>query len=323
LSPGALEVFLFGTTLLFYFLSSVAHHIHLFAGSERARRVAPLLLAAAVVVHTAALGVWCTTHEWSILRDPGMPFSIVAYFLAVVQLAGDFCRGWAALGSLSVPLAFVAQFYASAVTPGSMVQAPPGGGLLSPHVMAILLAFSAFTLAFCLAVIYLVQSRLLKTKQIKGFFKRLPPLESVSNAAHWLAVVGFSMLTLGVITGAIAAPHRWGAAWYLDPRTLTSLVAWTIYAAYLTVSMLMGWRGRRTTYFLIAGFLVVLVAFVFSVALPKHPGVGTGVGGVGSMGSVGSVGGMGGMGSGKRYLPYLSYLPYSLHSSLALDTRKC
>jgi ABC-type uncharacterized transport system permease subunit len=252
------ESSLFGLSLLLYFLASISYHLHLFAGNERARRVATFLVIAGVAVHTGAIGYWCVTHRGSsLLRDPGMPFSLAAYFVAIIQVLSDFRGKWASVGSLSIPLVFVAHFYSLARTPGSAVQAPPGSPLLSPHVMAILLGFAAFTLAFCMAVIYLVQSRMLKTKQLKGFFRRLPPLESVSTGAHWLAVVGFSM------------PEKWGPDWYLDARLLSALVAWVIYAAYLAAIMLMGWRGRRTTYFLIVGYVVVLVAFLASVVRPK------------------------------------------------------
>lgn len=270
MSPSA-EALFSGLTLVLYFVSSVAHHAHLFAGSEKARRIATWMAVAGLAAHTVALGIWCTTHQLSILRDPGMPYSLVAYVVVVAQLFVDFRQAWVTLGSLSMPCAFVAQFASGVLAADSELHRPAGSALLSPHVIAILLGFAAFTLAFCLAVIYLVESRLLKTKRIRGLFSRLPPLESVGTGAHWLATLGFSMLTLGMITGAIAAPERWGPGWYLDPRTITSIVAWIIYAGYLGSRMLMGWRGRRTTYFLIAGYLVVLVALLASVGRPKAP----------------------------------------------------
>jgi ABC-type uncharacterized transport system permease subunit len=263
------EALLFGLTLLLYFVSSVCYHLHLFAGSERARQVAIGTVVAAVLVHTAAIGVWCVNHRgMSILRDPGMVVSLMAYFLAIVQFAANFRKTWSALGSLTMPLAFIAEFYGGVATPGTAYHAAlaesASGPLMRPHVTALLLSFAALALAFCLAIVYLVQSRLLKAKQVRGLFSRLPPLDSVGTAAHWLAAIGFSMLTLGIVTGAMAAPHAWGGQWYLDPRTVTSIVAWLIYAAYLGAVMLLGWRGRKTTYFLIAGFLVVLVAFFAS-----------------------------------------------------------
>lgn len=260
-----LEGALVSTSLLLYFLSSAAYHLHLFAGNARARYVALACLILGVVAHTGAIGAYCVTGK-SVLGG-AMPFSLAAYFIAIAQSLAGFGARWASLGSLAVPLSFVLQFY-SAVHAGDETGKSTAGAMLRPHVMLLLFGFAAFTLAFCLAVIYLGQSRLLKTKKIRGPFSRLPPLESVSGAAHWLAVAGFTMLTLGIITGAIAAPASWGPTWYLDSRTLTTVVAWGIYAAYLAASSIMGWRGRRTTYFLIAGFVVVLLAFFASV---RHP----------------------------------------------------
>jgi ABC-type uncharacterized transport system permease subunit len=259
-----LDAFLFDLTLFLYLGSSVGYHLHLFGGSEVARRRAIIAVIAGVVCHTAAIGVFCTNHG-SVLTGT-MPYSLVAYFLALGQIAAHF-SGWTALGSLTMPLAFIAEFAAGSGPAKITLQ--PGTPLLKPHVLVLLLGFTAFALAFCLAVLYLIEARMLKQKR-SSVFDRLPPLESVATAAHWLAIIGFSMLTLGVVTGAIAAPTSWGPEWYTNPKLLpgviTSLVAWVIYAAYLAASTLLGWRGRRTTYFLIAGFVVVLVAFLASVS---------------------------------------------------------
>ncbi len=263
------ESVLFWLTLVVYLVCSVLYHAHLFANAPAAQRVAGALLPLGLVLHFAGIGVWCTTHSWSILRDPGMPFSLVAFMVALAQFGLNFLPKWSSLGSLTVPIAFLAIFWSGLNASAGTFSSPPATLMLRPHVTVVLLGFAAFTLAFCLAVLYLVQSRMLKTKQIKGFFSRLPPLESVSNASHWLAITGFSMLTLGIITGVMVAPARYGPGWLLDPRVapslITSMVAWVIYGAYLGVSLGLGWRGRKTTYFLIAGFVVVLIAMVASV----------------------------------------------------------
>lgn len=264
------ESLLFGGTLLLYLFAAVSYHGHLFTGNEKARRSGTFLTLGGALLHFIAIGAWCVAHRGeSILRDPGMPFSLVAFFVATVQAVLGLRSQWASLGSLTMPLAFVMQFYSATVIRQSGERAEEASRLLNPHVLAILLGFAAFTLAFCLAILYLAQANLLKRKQLGGVFSRLPPLESLGSAAHWLAATGFSMLTLGIITGIIAAPERWGPGWYLDARILTSLVAWVVYAAYLGASTFLGWRGRRTTYFLIAGFVVVLVAFFANVVRPK------------------------------------------------------
>lgn len=269
------ENLLFGATLLLYLFAAVAFHIHVFAGADRARTAGTVLTAVGALLHLGAIGLWCINHRGeSILRDPGMPFSLVAFFVAVVQAGLGLRARWASLGSLALPLAFVMQFYASTLASGSAGSTEHRSPLLNPHVMAILLGFASFTLAFCLALIYLAQSSLLKRKQLGGVFKRLPPLESVGEGAHWLTIIGFSLLTMSIVTGIIAAPEAWGSRWYLDGRIVASVVAWFVYAAYLTAYMALGWRGRRTIYFLIAGFIVVLIAFFANINSPKRADAG-------------------------------------------------
>jgi ABC-type uncharacterized transport system permease subunit len=257
--------------LLCYVISTVCYHLHVFGGSDRARRIAVVAVVLGLLAHTAAIGVYCSLGRGSVLRGT-MPYSLVAYFIALGQAAAALRKEWSSLGALTMPLAFITQFVGISGPVMGGGHPASGSTLLRPHVTVLLLGFAAFTLSFCLAVIYLLETRLLKEKKIRGLFSRLPPVEAVAAGAHWMAIVGFSLLTLGVITGAIAAPTSWGPDWYTNPRVLpsviTSLVAWAIYAAYLGVSML-GWRGRRTTYFLIAGFVVVLIAFFASVSQGK------------------------------------------------------
>jgi len=262
---------LFTTTLGLYLLASLGHHLHLFGGSERARRFAWGAVAAGVAVHLAAIGLFCSLREGSVLTG-AMPYSLVAFFLALGQLAANFRPGWSTVGSLTLPLAFLAAFVGLA---GSAGPTPSATTWMRPHVTVLLLGFAALALSFSLAVAYLVATRLLKAKKVQGLFSRLPPLESIQAGAHWLTVVGFTLLTLGMVTGAIAAHAVWGPDWYLDPHVVpsfaTTLVAWLVYAAYLGARMGLRWQGRRTAYFLLAGFAVLVVAFFVSVTGGKRP----------------------------------------------------
>lgn len=258
------ERVLFALVLGIYFAASAAYHVHVLTGRAGALKAAGALLLVGLAGHTAAIGVWCV-QIGELLRDPGMPFSLAAYFVALAQLGLHFQGRRAALGALSLPIACVLHAYAWLTAAGGEVQQLPGSAVLRPHVLALLIGFAAFTLAFCQAIIYLVQSSLLKRKHVSGSQGRLPSLESSTRSADWLAVIGFSLLTLGIITGAMVAPEKWGPDWYRDARLVSTLAGWLIYGVYLLGSHLLGWSGRRTTYFLIAGYMVMVVAFGISV----------------------------------------------------------
>ena len=256
-----------------YFAAAVFHHAHLFTGSHATRRLARLTLFAAVVMHGLGLLVNAAEFHRCPFVNAGQTVSFMAWCLGLMQLAIELRYDWLAVGSLSMPIAFLA-----VVTSNLLPRSGAPADLflrshwLSPHVFAVSLGFASFALAFCLAVVYQAESHLLKRKQLRGMFQRLPPLESISTAAHWLAAAGFSMLTLGLLAGVIGAERHWEAGWVLEPKVLTSFIAWLIYAAYLVMSGIGGWRGRRTTYFLIAGFIAVLIAYfgVNLVAPGRH-----------------------------------------------------
>ncbi|MBI5062206.1 MAG: cytochrome c biogenesis protein CcsA, partial [Desulfatitalea sp.] len=74
-------------------------------------------------------------------------------------------------------------------------------------------------------------------------------------------VIGFPMLTLGIITGAAWANYAWGSYWSWDPKETWSLITWFIYAGMLHLRMMRGWRGNRIALLSIIGFLAVLFTY--------------------------------------------------------------
>jgi ABC-type uncharacterized transport system permease subunit len=256
-----------------YLAAAVLYHLHLFTGSAPTRRAAVAATFVGLLAHSMVLTEAAWTGQRTPFGSPSDSLSFLAWSLAVAQLVIEARSGWGAMGSLSMPIAFLALFCATLFGGrGAFSPAILGSHLMEPHVAATLLGFVGFALAFCCSLLYLLQSQLLKRKRLGGLFRRLPPLEAIRVSAHWLAAAGFSMLSLGLLTGTIWAVRAWESGWYLDPKVVTSFFAWAVYAAYLYASGVIGWRGRRTTYFLIGGFIAVLVAYygVTMVAPTRH-----------------------------------------------------
>jgi ABC-type uncharacterized transport system permease subunit len=259
--------------LALYFTAAVLYHAHLFTGSAPTRRAATAATFVGVLTHSMVLTEAAWTGRRTPFGSPSDSLSFLAWGIAVAQLVMEARSGWAAIGSLAMPIAFIAVF-CSTLFGGQEAFSPAilQSRLMEPHVAATLLGFVGFALAFCCSLLYLLQSQLLKRKHLGGLFRRLPPLEAIRVSAHWLAAAGFSMLTLGLVTGTIWAMRAWESGWYLDPKVVTSFFAWLVYAAYLYASGVTGWRGRRTSYFLIGGFIAVLIAYygVTMVAPSRH-----------------------------------------------------
>ncbi|MGD9334007.1 MAG: cytochrome c biogenesis protein CcsA, partial [Desulfobacterales bacterium] len=91
--------------------------------------------------------------------------------------------------------------------------------------------------------------------------KRLPSLELLDTTGYACIVTGFTMLTLGLITGFIYAKSVWGRFWGWDPKEVWSGITWLLYAALLHQRLTVGWRGRRAAIMAIIGFAVILFTF--------------------------------------------------------------
>lgn len=130
------------------------------------------------------------------------------------------------------------------------------------HIISSLAAYASFALAFGAALGYMLQEKLLKAKRITMLQRHLPSLDTLDSLAYKMVAFGFPMLTLGVITGALWAQTAWGKYWEWDPKETSSLITWLVYAAYLHVRMVQGWRGKWSNRLLAIGFLCVLITYI-------------------------------------------------------------
>jgi cytochrome c-type biogenesis protein CcsB len=129
---------------------------------------------------------------------------------------------------------------------------------LPVHAGVSVLAYGFLALAFCGAIMYLLQERELKSKKFGFFFSRLPSLDSLDQLGNHCLTAGFVFLTLGIVTGSVWARQVWGTYWSWDPKETWSLIAWFLYAAQIHQRFTLGWRGRRAAVMAIIGFCAVL-----------------------------------------------------------------
>ena len=134
--------------------------------------------------------------------------------------------------------------------------------LFPVHVALAFLGNGVLALAFGAGVMYLVQERLLKSKNFNALYYRLPSLDALDRFNYASLSSGFVLLTLGIISGSIWAEAAWGSYWSWEPKQTWALATWMLYAAALHARMASGWRGRRAAIFAIVGFLALMFSFL-------------------------------------------------------------
>lgn len=92
--------------------------------------------------------------------------------------------------------------------------------------------------------------------------QRLSLADTLDNLSYRIIGLGFPLLTIGIIAGAVWANEAWGAPWSWDPKETWALITWLVFAAYLHARITRGWQGRRPALLAAAGFVVVWVCYL-------------------------------------------------------------
>ena len=87
-------------------------------------------------------------------------------------------------------------------------------------------------------------------------------LESLDNWSYRTISLGFPLLTMGIISGAVWANEAWGSYWSWDPKETWALITWLTFAIYLHVRLTKGWLGTKSAVLGSIGFFVVWVCYL-------------------------------------------------------------
>lgn len=191
--------------------------------------------------------------------------SSLAFLLGLLTLAVEWITRESAIAAVVGPIVVVVMVVVLASGFGPAPAAPvQEGSWFVLHVAASLLGLALMAVAFAAAALYLLQHRELKQRRFGAAFQFLPPLEQLDRLNHLALVIGFPVLTIGVIlavrnigdfTGGAAAHLGWG------------LLAWLVLGA-IAAARMRGWLvGRRAAQVSIFGFAAVAVTYLVLVAL--------------------------------------------------------
>lgn len=129
--------------------------------------------------------------------------------------------------------------------------------LFSVHVTAAVLGYSAFALAAVYGVLYLLQYRAIRKQKFGLVFRRLPSLDILDHMNYYAAAVGFALLTLAIVAGAVWSAQIYGSI-KIDPKVMVAILTWVVYGISLGGRHLISWQGPRMASSSVVGFLVIL-----------------------------------------------------------------
>jgi len=226
------------------------------------------LLIIGLLIHSVGLILrWLETHQTGYGYVPlsNMYESLIffSWTIVLIYLILEFKYRQKIIGVFITPFAFLAIALTS-IIPGIDAKITPlmpalQSNWLTIHVTTCFFGYAAFAVSFGVSILYLVRDREGSPKE--GGSKWLPSTQILDEINYKSIVIGFPMLSLGIITGAAWANYAWGSYWSWDPKETWSLITWFVYAAFLHARFTRDWRGRKAAILSIVGFVAVLFTY--------------------------------------------------------------
>lgn len=253
------------------YVTAAIHAILSFVTKRRAvERVTLWSLGAGFIAHTAAIVTdWATDGHYPLFHLHET-ISFLAWSLVIAYAVVFYRYRTRALAAFTVPLVAILVLLSNFVRGQSGLSATrategDAAWLFPVHTTLLIFAYAALFVAFAASVMYLLMERELRQKTFGAVFHRLPSLTTVDDIGTASAGIGFTLLTLGILTGVIWSSARTGRLWHNDPVEFFALMTWVLYLALLHYRT--QWRGRKAAWLGVAGFGLVVCTFVGAVAL--------------------------------------------------------
>ena len=93
-------------------------------------------------------------------------------------------------------------------------------------------------------------------------FKKIEFFKILDNLSYRLIGIGFSFLTIGILSGAVWANEAWGSYWSWDPKETWALITWIVFAIYLHTRLIKGWKGKKSAFVASLGFFTLWVCYL-------------------------------------------------------------
>ena len=240
---------LLGITLFFYFLATFHYVLYLINQRESIGRVCWITTITGFGFHTLFIIYQVVDLSHVPMTDLREALGFFSWSIVLIYLVLEYRLKIRVMGAFIVPIAFLSMML-SLTFPVSVKPLPAyfSSAWLGIHTTLAFLGDAAFAVAFGVGIMYIIQERQLKHKSPGSFYRRLPSLEVLDELEYKAIALGFPLLTLAMVSGAIWAESAWGYFWGWEPKEIWSMITWLVYAAYLHARLVSGWRGRKAAW---------------------------------------------------------------------------
>ena len=162
------------------------------------------------------------------------------------------------IGTIISPIALFTNCFATFSLPKTMQKAQvlvPAlqSNWLMMHVTVMMLSYTALLCGSLLAISFLIVTWKKQNSTIAN---------TLDNLSYRILGIGFPLLTIGILSGAVWANEAWGSYWSWDPKETWAFITWLIFAIYLHIRITKGWKGRKPAILASCGFFIIWICYL-------------------------------------------------------------
>ncbi len=191
---------------------------------------------------------------------------LYAWFIMVIYFVAEFRYRIRLLGSILMPVALLLLLMATFEEQTPVQTFDMRGIPTILHVVLVLGSFALVFLSFAAASLFLIKTRTLKKSPEVALDNDLPAVVTLKKLMHTSFLIGFPLLTLGLILGSIYAGAELSPGWYKHPFMIMAGGIWCLYA----VLFYLYHRGLLISHVFARGVVVLFVLIVILTAFSTH-----------------------------------------------------
>lgn len=228
---------------------------------QRSLTQALWLAVAGLTLHTVAVAAQVFAGGEHLNLDLAYAFSLFLWLIILQYLIATVFLEVHLLGLLLLPLAAVALLAEAFAPTGEALVIDVGQPALLGHLVLSLLAYGTLTIAAGQALLLGCQDSHLRHKRFGLMVRILPPMQPMERLLFHLLRVGFVLLTLVILSGAIFSEQIFGQPFTFDHKVVLSLIAWAVFGLLLWGHGHYGWRGRAAVRWTLSGYGLLVLAY--------------------------------------------------------------
>ena len=220
-----------------------------------------LLLAALLIVR------WKNSNHFP-LSNLYESLIFLTWGISFVHLYLERLGGNTYLGVIFSPILLFIDAFATLTLPTQMQESAPlipalKSNWLMMHVSIMMLSYATLIAGSLMAIAFLMISTTQEVQVQESTELTLAPLDqTLDNLSYRTLGIGFPLLTLGILSGAIWANEAWGSYWSWDPKETWALITWFVFAIYFHFRLTWGWKGKKPAIVASLGFVLVWVCYL-------------------------------------------------------------